>query len=66
MKQFKQEEIRTWFDRRIDADTLASWSSGHTLLADNRDNHGTFSLSFGEIADRINEFFGVQEPPEIE
>ena len=40
--------------KTITADILASWSNGHTLLADNRENTATFKL--GDLADRINAF----------
>jgi hypothetical protein len=47
--------------RKITADFIASLASGQTLLGDNRDNKGKFSLTFGEIADRINKFFSDPE-----
>lgn len=47
----------------ITADILADWANGHTLLADNLSNTGHFKM--GELADKINEFFGVKESKPI-
>jgi hypothetical protein len=45
------------YPRYMTADVLQSWAKGSTLLACSRDNTASFKL--GELADKINEFFGV-------